>query len=137
MPRKPESVKAPTGRQARQSAIQNEILEALEMLKSGEGSSVNGFLVLELEHAKNVGAARSAVSNVRWKFNPDNKESKAQDQSGVFDRLFKSAGRGAIQVYAGEQDAVLIAVPESYAKATASAPATTERSAEESTKGKK
>jgi hypothetical protein len=87
---------------------------ALEMLKKGEGSSKDGFLVLELESQKNVQSARSALWNLRWKYNPENPECK--DATGaVYDRLFRSAGRGGIQVFEGDGGSCLIAVPESYA----------------------
>jgi hypothetical protein len=84
------------------------------MLKRGEGVHEKGFIFLELESQKNVGSARSALWNLRWKFNPENPECKDKT-GGVYDRLFKSAGRGGIQVFEGEAGSVLIAVPESYA----------------------
>lgn len=114
MPKNPTAVKVPTGRGARRSPAQEELQLALEMLKGGAGVAEKGFLILELESQKNVGSARSALWNLRWKFNTDNPECK--DKTGaVYDRLFKSAGRGGIQVFEGEEGVVLIAVPESYA----------------------
>lgn len=127
MPKNPSSVAVavPTGRAGRKSPAQEELELALDMLKKGEGVRKDGFIILELESQKNVGSARSALWNLRWKYNTENPECKDKT-GGVFDRLFKSAGRGGIQVFAGENESVLIAVPESYAteagvKATAKA----------------
>ena len=116
MPKVPTAseVSVPQGRGARRSPAQEELELALDMLKRGEGVEKDGFLILALESQKSVASARSALWNLRWKYNPENPECKDKT-GGVFKRLFESAGRGGIQVYGEEDKGVFIAVPKAYA----------------------
>jgi len=132
MPKATKGATAPPERNAgRKSIRQAEVLEALEMLKTGQGEVVKDkkdreFLVLELDMGKveDFSKAKAALYNLRWRFNPKNKTTGGDEAE--FERLFSSAGHGGVKIYESN-DKVYLSAPTSYA--SGKAPAKTTRKA--------
>lgn len=128
MPKVPQegAVTPPKRRGGRVSIRQQEVLEALEMLKKGEGSLVESedgvkYLCIALDPSKveTVAQAKSALYNLRWKLNPKNP--KTAGDAELYEYFFsKEFGRGAVKVeeQSGE---ILLFVPLSFAAQTITA----------------
>lgn len=123
MPRVPKGqVKPPRPRAAgRVSVRQKEVLEALEALKAGKGRTLEDeegnkylYIALDRDKVETVNQAKSALYNLRWKFNPKN--AKTGGDEAMFNRFFgKDAGRGAIRIEEQNSE-ILVFVPISYAE---------------------
>lgn len=116
MPKVPNATVTPPkkGRGGRSSIRQQEIMDALEALRDGEGVLVeddmgNKFMCIALDGTKvpTLRSARAAFYNLRWKYHP-----KSGGDPERFASLFgESRGTVRIEEQNGE---ILIFVPATY-----------------------